>query len=197
MTMQTDSRRNDEDQRDLALLSGVRRGDEEAFQVLFRRYYGRVKGFILGRVGDPHLAEELAGDVLFEVWRSAERFRGESRVSSWLFGIAHYRCLAALRERRAAKRSKVTSASVEYLHAVPDSTQGPERILSREELQQVIDEIESLPETYRAVAELALVEGLSHEEIAQRLGIRPDNVRTRVSRARAQLRRRTERGQEL
>ena len=80
---------------------------------------------------------------------------------------------------------------------MPDGTQGPERIRSREELQEVIDEIESLPETYRAVAEMALVEGLSHEEIAERLGIRPDNVRTRVSRARAQLRRRTGREQEL
>jgi RNA polymerase sigma-70 factor (ECF subfamily) len=195
--MQADTQRSEEDRRDRALLSGVCGGDEEAFQLLFRRYYGRVKGFILGRVNDPHLAEELAGDVFFEVWRHADRFRGESRVSSWLFGIAHYRCLGALRERRAAKRSKVGSATVEYLHAVPDASQGPERIRSREDLQQVIDEIENLPETYRAVAEMALVEGLSHEEIAQRLGIRPDNVRTRVSRARAQLRRRTGREQEL
>lgn len=195
--MRNDLARSEEDRRDRALLGGVRNGDEESFQLLFRCYYARVKAFIVGRVGDPHLAEELAGDVFFEVWRSAERFRGEARVSSWLFGIAHYRCLGALRERRAAKRSNVTPTNIEYLHAVPDAQQGPERIRSREELQRVIDEIESLPETYRAVAELALVEGLSHEEIGERLGIRPDNVRTRVSRARARLRRRAGRDREL
>jgi RNA polymerase sigma-70 factor (ECF subfamily) len=188
--MQTEAQRAESDRRDRRLLAGIRQGNEEAFQDLFRSYYGRVQAFVLGRVSDAQLAQEIAGDVFFEVWRSAERFRGESRVSSWLFGIAHYRCLAALRERRAAKRSRVIPTGIEYLQAVPDSSQGPERIDSREELQMVMDEIERLPENYRAVAELALVEGLSHGEIADKLGIRPDNVRTRVSRARAQLRRR-------
>jgi RNA polymerase sigma-70 factor (ECF subfamily) len=188
--MQTEAHRAESDRRDRRLLEGVRQGNEEAFQDLFRTYYGRVHAFVLGRVSDAQVAQEIAGDVFFEVWRSAERFRGESRVSSWLFGIAHYRCLAALRERRAAKRSRVISTGVEYLQAVPDTSHGPERIDSREELQLVMDEIERLPENYRAVAELALIEGLSHDEIADKLGIRPDNVRTRVSRARAQLRRR-------
>ena len=188
--MQTEAHRAESDRRDRRLLAGIRQGNEEAFQDLFRSYYGRVQAFVLGRVSDAQLAQEIAGDVFFEVWRSAERFRGESRVSSWLFGIAHYRCLAALRERRAAKRSRVIPTGIEYLQAVPDSSQGPERIDSREELQMVMDEIERLPENYRAVAELALVEGLSHDQIADKLGIRPDNVRTRVSRARAQLRRR-------
>ena len=192
--IQTEARRAESDRRDRRLLEGVRQGNEEAFQTLFRSYYGRVHAFVLGRISDAQLAQEIAGDVFFEVWRSAERFRGESRVSSWLFGIAHYRCLAALRERRAAKRSKVIPTGADYLHAVPDASHGPERIDSREELQMVMDEIERLPENYRAVAELALVEGLSHDEIANRLGIRPDNVRTRVSRARAQLRRRVGRG---
>jgi RNA polymerase sigma-70 factor (ECF subfamily) len=192
--MQSDTQRTESDRRDRRLLDGVTGGDEEAFQTLFRLYYARVKGFVGSRVGDPALAEEISGDVFFEVWRSADRFRGASKVSSWLFGIAHFRCLAALRHRGAAKRSKVIPTSVEYLQAVPDTSQGPEVIDSREELQMVIDEIERLPETYRAVAEMALVEGLTHEQIANRLGIRPDNVRTRVSRARAQLRRSVGRG---
>lgn len=192
--MQTEASQAESDRRDRRLLGAVRRGSEEAFQDLFRHYYARVHAFILGRVADPQLAQEVAGDVFFEVWRSADRFRGESRVSSWLFGIAHYRCLAALRMRHAAKRSRVVPTNVEYLQAVPDPSHGPDRIDSREELQMVMEAIEQLPETYRAVAELALVEGLSHDEIAGRLGIRADNVRTRVSRARAQLRRRVERG---
>ncbi len=192
--MQSDIQRTEADRRDRRLLEGVTSGDEEAFQNLFRLYYTRVKAFVLSRVSEPALAEEIAGDVFFEVWRNADRFRGASKVSSWLFGIAHYRCLAALRHRGAAKRSKVVPTNVEYLHAVPDPSHGPEDNDSREELQMVMDEIERLPETYRAVAELALIEGLSHDEIAKRLGIRPDNVRTRVSRARAQLRRRVGRG---
>ena len=102
--MQTDATLEESDLRDRRLLEGVRRGDEEAFQRFFRLYYGRVHGFVLGRVSDPQLAQEISGDVFFEAWRNAERFRGESRVSSWLFGIAHYRCLAAIRKRSAAVR---------------------------------------------------------------------------------------------
>jgi RNA polymerase sigma-70 factor (ECF subfamily) len=174
---------------DLALLEAVRRGDQGAFRSLFRRYHARVWSFVLRRVSDTPLAEELVEDVFFEVWRSADRFRGEARVSSWLFGIAHFTCRRALRDRRAAKRSQVVPMNVEYLYSVPDLVESDQRIESRADLARVLAELESLPESYRTVLHLALEEGLSYEEIGRRLGIDADNVKTRVSRARARLRR--------
>jgi RNA polymerase sigma-70 factor (ECF subfamily) len=173
---------------DLELLEAVRRRDESALRALFGRYAGRVHGFVRGRVGDPGLAEEITTDVFFEVWRGAERFRGESRVSSWIFGIAHFKCLVALRERRAAKRSRLAPASESELLAVADPQADEDRLIARAELARVRALLAAMPESQQRIVELALIEGLSHEEIGRELGIDPENVRARVFRARARLR---------
>jgi RNA polymerase sigma-70 factor (ECF subfamily) len=173
---------------DLALLEGVRGHDQAAFRALFDRYAARVLAFVRSRVGDALLAEELVTDVFFEVWRSAERFRGESRVSSWIFGIAHFKCLVARRERRAAKRSRVEATDQAELQRVADPIDAEAQLDARAELARVRAVLAGMPEQQRRIVELALLEGLSHEEIGRRLGIDPENVRARVFRARARLR---------
>lgn len=176
---------------DQALLEAVREEDQGALRALFTRHYGRVYAFAMSRLGDPERAEEVTGDVFFEIWRNADRFRGESKVTTWIFGITHFKCLSALRHARAKSRSEVVPTRVEYLHAVPDETRDPSL---RDELRRTLDAIESLPESYRRVVELALIEGLSHGEIAERLDLEVSNVKTRVSRARARLRGQVARG---
>jgi RNA polymerase sigma-70 factor (ECF subfamily) len=173
---------------DLALLEAVRNRDQDAFRALFDRYAARVSAFVRGRVGDVWLSEEIVTDVFFEVWRGAERFRGDARVSSWLFGIAHFKCLVALRERRAAKRARVESTEDAELQQMADPHDQEGRLEARAQLERVREALGAMPESQRRIVELALVEGLSHEEIGQRLGIDPENVRARVFRARARLR---------
>jgi RNA polymerase sigma-70 factor (ECF subfamily) len=179
---------------DEVLLEAVREGDQDALSALFSRHYGRVYAFAMSRLGDSDRAEEVTADVFFEVWRNAERFRGESKVTTWMFGITHYKCLGALRHGRAKSRSEVVATKVEYLHAVPDGHDATLDSSSRDELRRTLDAIAALPEAYRRVIELAVIEGLSHAEIAERLGIDLSNVKTRVSRARARLRGQVARG---
>jgi RNA polymerase sigma-70 factor (ECF subfamily) len=180
----------DEADRQVAtLLARVAKGDREAFDSLYRRLYPRVFAFILRRLRDPSLAEETVVEVFFELWRNAGRFRGESRAATWIFGIAHFKCLAASRAARRSKRSAVLATESEILEAVPDSLNAEDALAARERVSQVKAVLGVLPEGQREVVELAFMEGLGYGEIAARLGVAEGTVKTRISRARSMLRR--------
>jgi len=174
---------------DEALLARVRDGDTGAHRELFGRYAGRVYGFVLRRVEDPALAEEIAADVFFEVWRSAARFRGDSRVSTWLFGIAHFKARAATRRQRSGIRGVTRLSNVEALHRVPDRSDPVRAAEARGELRRLAGAMEALPPSQREVVELVFGEGMAYAEAARRLGVPEATVKTRVSRARSRLRR--------
>ena len=171
------------------LLARVAGGDRAAYETLHRRLYPRVYGFVLRRLRDPSLAEETVVDVFVELWKNAGRFRGESRPATWVFGIAHFKCLAASRAARRSKRSAVVATESEILEGMPDALDAEDAIAARERVQQVKTALRALPEGQREVVELAFVEGLGYGEIAARLGVAEGTVKTRVSRARSMLRR--------
>jgi RNA polymerase sigma-70 factor (ECF subfamily) len=176
------------DAEDLRLLDRVCERDSAAHRELFDRYYPRLYAFVLRRLGDRPLTEETVADVFFEVWRSAETFRGGSRVSSWIFGIAHFKSLRVDRDRRRAKRQSVIPTSVEYLHAVPDESDLEREVDARAELRRVEALLARLPADLAEVIRLAFVEGLEYAEIASRMGVSEGTIKSRVSRARRQLR---------
>lgn len=178
---------------DEALLARIRERDSGALRALFQRYQGRVYHFVMRRLHDPGLAEEVVADVFFEVWRSIDHFQGASRPSTWIFGIAHFKATGAHRDRSRFKRASVVPTKVESLHRVPDGHDAGARLVAREELQIVHRALDGMPVDQREVLELAVIEGLPYEEIAQRLGVPEGTIKTRVSRARARLRRGIER----
>jgi len=145
--------------------------------------------FVMRRLQDPSLAEEVIADVFFEVWRSVEHFAGASRPSTWIFGIAHFKATGAHRDRSRHKRASVIPTNVESLHRVPDDGDADARLIARDELRSVERVLNALPAEQRELIELALVEGLPYEQIAHRLGVPEGTVKTRVARARARLRR--------
>ena len=173
---------------DAELLDRIREQDSAALRTLFQRYYSRVYWFVQRRLHDANLAEEVVADVFFEVWRSAHSFAGASRPSTWLFGIAHFKCVGAHRDRRRHQRASVIPTNVETLHRVADDHDMDERLAARDELRLVQEAIAALPEEQRRVIELALIQGLPYEEIANQLQVPEGTVKTRVARARARLR---------
>lgn len=175
------------------LLDGIRARDSAALRALFHRYHRRVFHFVVRRLGDPGLAEEVVADVFFEVWRSIEHFAGASRPSTWIYGIAHFKSASAHRDRSRHKRASVIPMNVESLHRVADERDDHGRLAAREELRIVHRVLSSLPEDQRTVLELAVIEGLPYDEIAERLGLPEGTIKTRVSRARGKLRRGFER----
>ena len=173
---------------DAELVARIARGDRDAHRILFDAYVARVHGFVKRRVSDEGTAEEIVGDVFFELWRRADEFRGESRVSTWLLGIAHYKCLAAYRAQSRSKRSAVVSTDFEELCEFEESRDRFQEFASRHELQRVGQLLEELPEGQRFAMQLAFIEGMSYAEIGAHLGVSEDTVKTRVARGRTRLR---------
>jgi RNA polymerase sigma-70 factor (ECF subfamily) len=181
-------------QSDRALLALVVERDQAAHRVLFDRYYKRVLAFVRRRVGDDGLAEEITTDVFFEVWRNASAYRGESPVTTWVFGIANLKALSARRYFAQPRRASVRVEDDESLNRHPDPTDQGASIRARQELSRLVRAIERLPEGHRDVLRLAFLEGCSYPEIAERLDISEANVKTRVNRARSRLRNLTQTG---
>lgn len=177
----------DEDATWLRAISRSR--DANAHRALFDRYFARVYVFIERRVDDRELARELASDVFLEVWEQADRFRGDAKVSTWIFGIARFKSLEAMRGQRRFKRSRVEAGGDELISRVPESRSTATQLGARDELRRIAEAMERLPRDQREALMLAVIEGLEPEEIASRQRISRDTVKTRVSRARRALRR--------
>jgi RNA polymerase sigma-70 factor (ECF subfamily) len=180
--------RDDGPESDRAALARVVERDQAAHRVLFERYYKRVLAFVRRRVGDDGLAEEVATDVFFEVWRNASAYRGESPVTTWIFGIANLKALSARRYFAQPRRASVRLEDDEALSRFADPADQVESIGARQDLARLVRAIERLPAGHRDVLRLAFIEGCSYPEIAERLAISEANVKTRVNRARARLR---------
>lgn len=180
---------DESDAEDAARIQRVARGDLEAFRALFARYYPRVYAFVRRRLRDPGQTEDIVAEVFFELWRSAGRYRGEARPSTFLCGIAHFKCLSALRAERRHKRAYVQSVDTARLWGVVDPGSAAAELESRDQMREVRRALDELPEGQREVVELAFMDGLAYAEIADRLGVAEGTVKTRVARARVRLRR--------
>lgn len=162
----------------------IARGDRSAFERLYRQYQRPLYRYFLHFVNSTDVAEELVDDVMVEVWKCAGRFRGKSRPSIWLFGIAHHKAIDALRRRRPPP---VELRAVE--HVVADNRQSPDAAAIRESVRRdVAAGLASLSAEHRAVVVLTFVLGYSYAEIAHVVGCPVNTVKTRMFYAKRQLR---------
>ncbi len=176
------------DRGDRILLSRIAGRDESAFRDLFKAYYPRLFSFVNRRLRDPETAEEVVADVFFEVWRGASGFEGKSRVSTWVLGIATFKCREAHRSRSRLKRASMVATPADQLAAVADERDPEARLVARDELRWTKHRIDALPEGHRKVVELAAIEGEGAEVVARQLNVSSGTVKSRLSRARRQLR---------
>jgi RNA polymerase sigma factor (sigma-70 family) len=126
--------------------------------------------------------EDLAQDVLLAVWQALQRFRAQSSVKTFVLRIAHNRALS-----HAWRRAKIPAS--EAIDQLSDPRPAPdEQAAANERHEHFLRHVRALPLGYRQVLGLAL-EGLSHVQIAEIVGITPENVSVRLGRARGALRR--------
>ncbi|MCL4836404.1 MAG: sigma-70 family RNA polymerase sigma factor [Thermoanaerobaculia bacterium] len=169
---------------DALLLARVASEDRRAFEVLYRRYYPRLFGYVQRVCRRSDLVEEVVADVLLTVWRSAARFDGRSRVSTWIFGIAYRKTLKALSLRNRREDPLVGSVA-ETLGVDVDA----DRRIARRELRGSLERaLAELSVEQRAVIELAYFRDLSCAEIAAIVGAPVNTVKTRMFHARRRLR---------
>lgn len=100
------SARVEQNSDELALLVKVRLGDRKAFTELYHLYHPRLYGYIARLLPAAELVEEVLDDVMFVVWQDCRRFRGDSQLSTWIFGIAYRKTMKALQQeiRRRSRR---------------------------------------------------------------------------------------------
>lgn len=173
-----DARLAAEDARDQALLQRVAQRDRVALESLYHHYHRRLARF-LTRVTTRHeLAEEIINDTLWIVWQQAADFRGASRVSTWIVGIAYRRALATM--RHASVRPSLAEDPAD--DEAEDPAHGVEQ-------RQLVDRaLATLPPEQRLVLELTYVLGHSCEEIAAITDTPVNTVKTRMFHARRKLR---------
>jgi RNA polymerase sigma-70 factor, ECF subfamily len=161
---------------ELELIRRVSLRDRAALRELYLMYHRRLSRFLMRVTQRQDLVEEVINDTLLAVWNSAERFRGDSRVSTWIVGIAYRRALKSMR-----RRSFEIIGLEETDHPGVDSTQACEN-------QQWIEgALEELPIEQRLCLELAYVLGHSCEEIAAITSCSVNTVKTRLFHARRKL----------
>ena len=166
-----------DDRRERQLLVRIAKSDRAAFEELFKVYHPRLFRFVFRVTASYRTADELANDVLLIVWQSADTYRGDSRVSTWIFGIAYRQSLRRLRKRR------YTMLPMSDELVVDDYS---DRRLEQEDwVRRGIDE---LPPKQRLTVMLVYYLGLTCEETAAATGSPVNTVKTRMFHARQKLR---------
>jgi RNA polymerase sigma-70 factor (ECF subfamily) len=150
--------------------------DEAAFRELYQAYGPRVKGYMMRQGADPAAAEDLAQETLLTVWRRAGLYAAEKgSVSTWIFTIA--RNLRIDRLRREVPWQELPQELEREATTEPQ----PDEAYATEQSGVVVREaLSALPEDQRQVVVLAYIEGLSHSEIAARLGLPVGTVKSRM-----------------
>ena len=165
-----------ENQRDWQLLQATAAGDKEAFSALYRRYYPLLTRFAYRYLQQIELIEEVVNDTLLTIWQKAGEFRGESRVSTWMMGIAMRKCWEAAR-----KQNKHDCQDIDEVPEPVAPVSDMERLDSR---QQIDHAMQHLSAEQRSCVELAYQSGYTCEEIGQIMQCPTNTVKTRLFHAR-------------
>ena len=167
---------------DEVLIARIADGNRLAMATLYARHHVRVFRFLLRLVQDESTAEELAAEVLFDVWRHADRFERRSAVSTWVLGIARFKALSALGRR------PVEELDEQAAKAIEDPSDNPATELEKKDTGAVIRRcLTELSAQHREIIDLAYYHDKSLEEMAEIVGIPKNTVKTRMLRARALL----------
>jgi RNA polymerase sigma-70 factor, ECF subfamily len=171
-------------------LSRLRAGDRLAFEELVRTQQHRVYGLALRMLGNAAEAQDVAQEAFLRAHRGLAEFRGDARLSTWLYAIVSRLCL----NRLAGGERRLTRDGEEALSRIADARPGPDQTLEQGELAEALSRaIGELPEERRIVVVLRDVEGLAYEEIAEVLELPVGTVRSRLHRARLDLKEKLER----
>jgi RNA polymerase sigma-70 factor (ECF subfamily) len=176
------------------LVEHLRAGDEAAYEMLVRRYGGRMLATARRMLGSEPEARDAVQDALLSAFRSIERFEGGAQLSTWLHRIVVNAALMRLRSRRRRREDAIDDLLPRFDEEGwwPEGgtcdAAAAEEPLERDEVRaRVRRAIAQLPETYRTVLTLRDIEDLDPAETARALGISTNAVKSRLHRARQAL----------
>lgn len=156
---------------ELELIQGLRKGDESAFRYMVDTYRDRVYNTALGIVQNAEDAEDVAQEVFIQVFRSIGSFKGESKLSTWLYRIATTRALDLLRSRKSKKRfgllQRLFGEGDEPIIEIPDFNHPGVALDRKENAARLFRAISQLPENQKIAFTLHKLEDLSYQEVSE------------------------------
>lgn len=170
----------------------AKQGDQDAFAALMRSYEKPIYNLCLRMVRKAEDAEELTQTTFFKAWRALPGFQEEAGFFTWLYRLASNTCIDFLR-RENRRHSTVQTVSLdadeEIATQIPDTRNLPEaRALQNERQRSLLRALESLPPEQRDILIRRELDGLSYQEIASLCHLELGTVKSRIARARIQLR---------
>ena len=161
------------------LADGLRRGDKSALEAIYRLHHQKVYQVAARVLGDPVGAEDIAQEVFIRAFERGSQFRGESKLSTWLYRLTVNACLSLKRRKTAVSLDENPLLAENASHAIAPASP----------LRAALDEaLQKLPPGYRTSIVLHDIEGLEHEEIAQAMGVSVGTSKSQLHKARARMR---------
>ena len=175
---------------DTELIDGILSGDEAAFTTLVRKYHKWVHALAWRKIGDFHFAEEITQDIFLHVYKKLPTLKNPNQFPGWLYVIVNRQCIAWHRKKKPIMQSLETTNEEtldETAYECYVSEQLEEKAIEHQR-EIVQDLLEKLPESQRTVVILHYLGEMTCQEISKFLGVSPNTVKSRLSRARNFLR---------
>lgn len=168
----------------------------EAFDKLYREHVDLLYRYAYRLCGETESAKDLVQETFLNAYRGLDQFRGDAKISTWLYTIASHACLRMRRKRKGAPERElsleqfVPTSEGEFRLQLPMDGLTPEQALENKELREALDQaINRLPKKYRMALVLRDMEGLSAAETGAIMGLSERAVKSRLHRARLFVRR--------
>ncbi len=176
-----------------ALLERIRNGDESGFEQLVKQHTGKIVGLAWRLVGNQEEAEDLAQEAFLRLHRSLPEFRGDSRISTWLYRTTTRLAIDHLRRERIKRKLfffRQDNEAPDPVELASDTRSDPGRdLLAREAMRSLRKSLGKLSSRQQVIFTLRHYEGLALKEIAEHLGLETGTVKAHLHRAVTQLRR--------
>lgn len=165
------------------IIARARRGDADAFEQLVVAYRDQVFRLALRMCGNEADADEVAQEAFLSAWKALPNFRGDSRFSTWLYQLTSHAAIDLMRR----KKRQIAAEDITEVSA-PDPAPGPQQQAEQSETRQAVrDAMAQLSPEYRQIVVLRFLQELSYEEIGAVLKLPPGTVKSRLNRAKSQL----------
>jgi RNA polymerase sigma-70 factor (ECF subfamily) len=178
------------------LLARLRSGDERAYELVVERHAGRMLAAARRILRSDEDAQDAVQDAFLSAFKALDRFQGDSRLGTWLHRIAINAALMKLRSQKRRNEQDVQGLLPRFKDGDGHHEIAPRKWAASADAPVMVEEsralvrsmIDQLPDNYRVALVLRDMEGLSTEEVAERLGVSPNAAKIRVHRARQALR---------